>query len=352
MRLLTYGNRGLNRVGIYVGEKVVDLCRLTEKLDRQGLAVGSMRELIEKWEQFGKEFHELQAEAERRIEELSPILMNPDDVSFIAPVPDPSKNVICMGLNYRDHVEEAIRAGGLPKSIAERDQPIFFTKAPSTLIGHKAGIPKHACTNELDYEAELAIIIGRRGKNISQEQVYDHIFGYCCANDISARDLQRRHKQIFKGKTLDGSCPLGPFIVPREDYGDPMNVMVQCWVNGEMRQKASTSMMIHDIPTMIAILSEGFTLEPGDIILTGTPPGVGYARQNPTFLQPGDVVEVEVEGLGRLKNRVIEPNNRSLYTGDNHRNFLRFSGLNQIERIFLLTNRARLYILLPSKSKR
>jgi len=307
MRLVTYSHQGHPRVGIFVGEMIADLSHLTDALGRQELARGSMRELIRDWGRLGGGLHELQAEAEKREDELSHLLMVPDDVLFLPPIPDPSKNVIGLGLNYWGHVEEAIRAKAVPKSGAERAHPIFFTKAPSTLVGHRAGIPKHGCSKELDYEAELAVIIGHRGRDIPREEVYDHIFGYCCANDISARDLQRRHKQIFKGKTLDGTCPLGPFIVPKEDYGDPMNVMVQCWVNGELRQRASTSLMIHDIPQMIAILSEGFTLEVGDIILTGTPPGVGYARENPTFLQVGDLVEVEVEGLGRLSNKVIEP---------------------------------------------
>ena len=306
MRLLTYDHRGERRVGIFVGEKIVDLSRLTHALGRQELARGSMRELIGDWGLLGSELYGLQAEAEKRTNELLDLLVAPDDVHFLPPIPDPPKNVIGLGLNYWGHVEEAIRAKAVSQSSAERLDPIFFTKAPSTLIGHRAGIPKHGCSKELDYEAELAVIIGRRGRDIPREEVYDHIFGYCCANDISARDLQRRHKQIFKGKTLDGTCPLGPFIVPKEDYGDPMNVMVQCWVNGELRQRASTSLIIHDIPNMVAILSEGFTLETGDIILTGTPPGVGYARKIPTFLQVGDWVEVEVEGLGRLSNKVIE----------------------------------------------
>jgi 2-keto-4-pentenoate hydratase/2-oxohepta-3-ene-1,7-dioic acid hydratase in catechol pathway len=307
MRLLTYDLQGTPRVGIYVGEKIADLSKLTGAFGRQELAPASMRELIRDWGRIGAALHELQAAAEKKSKELSPVLMNPEDVRFLPPVPNPSKNVICMGLNYRDHVQEATRVGNIPKSLLENDQPVFFTKAPSTLIGHKAGIPKHACSKEMDYEGELALIIGRRGINISPHHVYEHIFGYCCANDISARDLQRRHKQNFKGKTLDGSCPLGPFIVPREDYGDPMRAKIQTWVNGELRQNSSTAAMIHDIPTMIAALSEGFTLEDGDIFLTGTPPGVGYAREKPSFLQPGDWVEVEVEGLGRLKNRVVEP---------------------------------------------
>jgi len=306
MRLLTYEDSGVRRVGIYVGEKIADLSRLTAALGHQPLAVESMRDLIRDWNRIGSGLHKIEAEAGKKTERLSSILKAPEEIVFLAPVPDPPKNVMCIGLNYRDHAGEAIRKGAVPKSMAEQPDPIFFTKAPTTLIGHGAGIPKHACTNQLDYEGELAVIIGRRGRDIPRERVYDYIFGYCCANDISARDLQSRHKQIFKGKTLDGSCPLGPFIVPREDYGDPMNVMVRTWVNGELRQSASTSLMIHDISTMISILSEGFTLEPGDIFLTGTPAGVGYARQTPSFLQVGDLVEVEVEGLGRLQNRVVE----------------------------------------------
>jgi len=307
MRLVTYSHQGHPRVGIFVGEKIADLSRLTDILGRPELARGSMRELIRDWDRLGTGLHGLEAEAEKGKDKLPHILMAPDEVIFLPPIPNPSKNAIGLGLNYWGHVEEAIRVKAVPQSSAERVYPIFFTKAPSTLIGHGAGIPKHACTQELDYEAELAVIIGRRGRDIPKRDVYDHIFGYCCANDISARDLQRRHRQIFKGKTLDGTCPLGPFIVPKEDYGDPMSVMVQCWVNGELRQRASTSLMIHDIPSTIAILSEGFTLEAGDIILTGTPSGVGYAREKPAFLQVGDLIEVEVEGLGRLKNRVVEP---------------------------------------------
>jgi 2-keto-4-pentenoate hydratase/2-oxohepta-3-ene-1,7-dioic acid hydratase in catechol pathway len=307
MRLVTYEDSGVSRVGIYVGEKIADLSRVSAALDQPPLIVESMRDLIRHWDRISSSLHTLEAKAGKKTEQLSSILMAPEDVIFLPPVPDPPKNVMCIGLNYKDHAAEGIRKGAVSKSMAEHPHAIFFTKAPTTLIGHGAGIPKHACTNELDYEGELAVIIGRRGRDIPRERVYDHIFGYCCANDVSARDLQIRHKQIFKGKTLDGSCPLGPFVVPREDYGDPMNVTVRTWVNGDLRQNASTSLMIHDISTMISVLSEGFTLEPGDIFLTGTPAGVGYARQTPSFLQVGDLVEIEVEGLGRLKNRVVEP---------------------------------------------
>ncbi|MEE9256506.1 MAG: fumarylacetoacetate hydrolase family protein [bacterium] len=305
LKLVTYDYRGVSRVGVYVGEKIAHLARLAGLMGRGGLNPSSMVELIENWEELGPRVRALVADAEKEAGDLAPILMDPEDISFLAPVPRPNKNILCMGLNYKDHVEEGLKASDVQTTRVELDQPIFFTKSPSTLIGHGAGIPRHNCSEKYDYEAEIAVIIGRRGMGIPKEKVYEHIFGYCCANDISARDIQRRHKQIFKGKTLDGSCPLGPYIVPREDYGDPMSKTVKSWVNGEPRQDSTTANMIHDIPAMIASLSEGFTLEPGDIFLTGTPSGVGYAREVPSFLQPGDVVEVEVEGLGRLRNPVV-----------------------------------------------
>ena len=306
MKLLSYNYRGLERVGVYVGDKIAHLSRLAGISGKKELAFGSMIELIKDWEASGNALRGLIAQAETNAGDLTPILMEPEDVRHIPPIPHPPKHVLCMGLNYQDHVNEGLQAKDVRTAKVEIDHPIFFTKAQNTLIGHNEGIPAHWVTEKLDYEAEIAVIIGKSGKNIPQDKVYEHVFGYCCANDISARDIQRRHKQIFKGKTLDGTCPLGPYIVPKEDYGDPMNKAVKSWVNGEARQDSNTSMMIHDIPLMISVLSEGFTLEPGDIFLTGTPAGVGYARETPSFLTPGDIVEVEIDGLGRLRNTVVE----------------------------------------------
>ena len=303
MKLLSYNYRGLERVGVYVGDRIVHLSRLAGILGKKELAFGSMIELINAWGMHGPAVHELIAQAEAKQRELAPVLMPPEEVHHISPIPHPPKHVLCMGLNYQDHVNEGLQARDVQTTKVELDHPIFFTKAQSTLIGHNEGIPAHKVTEKL---AEIAVIIGKKGKNIPPDEVYEHIFGYCCANDISARDIQRRHKQIFKGKTLDGTCPLGPYIVPKEGYSDPMNQTIKSWVNGEPRQDSNTNMMIHDIPSMISVLSEGFTLEPGDIFLTGTPSGVGYARETPSFLTPGDVVEVEIGGLGRLRNEIIE----------------------------------------------
>lgn len=307
MRLLTYDYRGLRRVGVYVGEKVAHLSRIAGILGQRDLAVGSMRELIARWDAVGPRVRALVAEAEKRAKDkdVAPVLIDPDSITFLPPVPDPPKNILCMGLNYKDHVEEGLRTKSITPAQAEMDVPLFFTKAPTTLVGHRAGIPNHACTERLDYEAELVVIIGKQGRNIPERKVNDYIFGYCCGNDISARDLQRAHKQIFKGKTLDGTCPLGPYIVPKEDVQDPAKLAVRSWVNGELRQNSNTANMIFSVPAMLSSLSQGFTLEPGDIFMTGTPSGVGYAREVPSFLKPGDVVEIEVEGLGRLVNPIV-----------------------------------------------
>ncbi len=305
MKLLTYEYRGLKRVGVYVGDKIAHLSRLAGVMGRAEADAPSMRALIGRWAELGPALHALLRDAEKKAAELAPILMDPAAVAFLPPIPDPPKNVMCLGLNYKEHEEEGTKAKEFSRAKIEVDHPIFFTKAASTLIGHEADIPKHSCSDHYDYEVELSVIIGDKGINIPEGRAYDHVFGYCCGNDISARDLQRRHKQIYKGKTLDGSGPMGPYIIPKEDFGDPMNVTVKSWVNGELRQNASTATMIHGIPKIISVLSEGLTLEPGDIIMTGTPAGVGYAMDTPSYLQVGDEVVVEVGGLGQLKNKLV-----------------------------------------------
>jgi 2-keto-4-pentenoate hydratase/2-oxohepta-3-ene-1,7-dioic acid hydratase in catechol pathway len=159
-------------------------------------------------------------------------------------------------------------------------------------------------TEELDYEAELGVVIGKTGKTIPRDRAYEHIFGYTVITDATARDLQRQHGQWFKGKALDGSCPMGPYLVHKSRVPDPHALIVRLWVNGELRQEASTRDMIFDIPCLIEMLSRGMTLEPGDIIATGTPGGVGWTRTPPAFLRHGDLVQCEVAGIGTLRNRV------------------------------------------------
>ncbi|TGD65537.1 FAA hydrolase family protein [Tabrizicola sp. WMC-M-20] len=223
---------------------------------------------------------------------------------LLAPLPRPKKNVFCVGRNYAEHIAEGARAQNT--KIAVTEVPVYFTKPCTAVIGPNAAIPifPHVSA-QIDYEVELAVIIGRPGRDIPRDRAYDHIWGYTILNDITARDVQRRHGgQYFKGKGLDGSCPLGPVVVTRDEMTDPQNVGLRTLVNGELRQSSTTAQMIFDIPTLIASLSEGLTLEPGDILATGTPSGVGYAMEPPTFLRDGDEVICEIDGIGRLANPV------------------------------------------------
>jgi 2-keto-4-pentenoate hydratase/2-oxohepta-3-ene-1,7-dioic acid hydratase in catechol pathway len=175
------------------------------------------------------------------------------------------------------------------------------------VIGHLGKVLQHKATERLDYEAELAVVMGRKGRDIPREKAYDFVFGYTICLDMTARDLQRKHGQWFKGKSLDTFCPLGPWILHKSAIADPHDLRIICRLNGDVMQDASTRDMIFDIPTTIAELSKGMTLEPGDIISTGTPSGVGFARTPPIFLKPGDKVEAEVQGIGTLQVEIALP---------------------------------------------
>ncbi len=226
------------------------------------------------------------------------------DPTLLAPLPKPRKNVFCVGRNYAEHIAEGARAQNT--TVAVTEVPVFFTKPCTAVIGPGATVPifPHVST-QIDYEVELAIIIGTAGRDIPKDRAFDHIWGYTVLNDVTARDVQRRHGgQYFKGKGLDGSCPMGPVIVTRDEVANPQTLALRTLVNGELRQSSTTAQMIFDIPTLIASLSEGLTLEPGDILATGTPSGVGYAMTPPNFLKDGDEVSCEIDGIGRLTNPV------------------------------------------------
>ena len=224
-------------------------------------------------------------------------------VKLLAPIPRPSRNVFCVGRNYMDHVAEGDRTRGITNSELPKF-PQFFTKAPETVIGPDEWTHDHAeVTKWLDYEVELTLIIGTAGTNISLDDSMKHVWGYTIANDVTGRDLQRRYGQWFKGKSLDRSCPLGPWIVPADEL-DGLATGVRCFVNGEKRQDSHTSKMIFNIKQIIEQLSIGFTLVPGDIIMTGTPEGVGYAMVPPKTLVAGDVIRCEVDGIGSLTTTV------------------------------------------------
>ncbi|WP_211864434.1 fumarylacetoacetate hydrolase family protein [Neoroseomonas soli] len=224
-------------------------------------------------------------------------------VALQAPIPQPRRNVFCVGRNYMDHVAEGDRTRGITQSEMPK-YPQFFTKAADTVIAPGALVPNHAdVTKWLDYEVELVAVIGKAGRDIAKEKALEHVFGWTIGNDVTGRDLQRRHGQWFKGKSLDRSCPLGPVIVPREDL-DASDIAIGLKINGQQRQASRTSKMIFDVKEIIHQLSAGFTLLPGDVIMTGTPEGVGYAMQPPQTLKTGDVMELEIEGIGTLTNTI------------------------------------------------
>lgn len=224
--------------------------------------------------------------------------------TLLAPIPRPRKNVLCVGRNYAEHIAEGDRAQ--KQNVGVTEYPVFFTKPPTSIVAPDGDILVFPNVSEsIDYEVELAVVIGTTGRNIPKSSAMDHVFGYTILNDVSARDIQRRHGgQYFKGKGLDGSCPLGPWIMTADAIADPHGLSIGLRVNGEQRQDGTTADMIFDIPTLIASLSEGMTLEPGDIIATGTPSGVGYAMDPPQFLRDGDTVVCEISGIGTLSNIV------------------------------------------------
>jgi 2-keto-4-pentenoate hydratase/2-oxohepta-3-ene-1,7-dioic acid hydratase in catechol pathway len=225
-------------------------------------------------------------------------------VKLLAPIPRPRKNVFCVGWNYVEHFEEGKH--GRAAGIEYPAHPAFFSKAPGTVIGPYDTVPLHAgVTGKLDWEVELGVIIGKGGINIKEASALGHVYGYTAINDVSAREVQRQHgQQWFKGKSLDGTCPMGPWIVTRDEIPNPHGLRLTTRVNREIKQDSNTSFMYFKVPRIIAELSAGLTLEPGDIISTGTPPGVGHARTPPEFMKAGDVLETEVEGIGLLRNRI------------------------------------------------
>lgn len=218
------------------------------------------------------------------------------DVSLLAPILKPGK-IVAIGLNYLDH---CLEQGKTPP-----ERPTIFTKFP-TAVNHPGGAIRWdpSLTQMVDYEAELAVIIGKQAYRVSEEDAYDYVAGYTCLNDVTARDLQRSDKQWVRGKSLDTFAPMGPVMVTADELPDPHGLAIRCWVNGELRQESNTDQLIHTVPRLIAFCSHAFTLEPGDIITTGTPGGVGVYGDPPVFLKPGDEIIIEIASIGRLQNSV------------------------------------------------
>jgi 2-keto-4-pentenoate hydratase/2-oxohepta-3-ene-1,7-dioic acid hydratase in catechol pathway len=238
------------------------------------------------------------------IEEDSNIILSINDVTKMAPIPNPKQDIICLGINYMAHAVESAR---YKKEAFGGDRPyaVYFSKRVNLATGDGDSIPSYPeLVDSLDYEAELAVIIKKDAKDVAKEDAYDYVFGYTIINDVSARNLQTRHKQWYFGKSLDGFTPMGPYIVTKDEFVNPPVLKICSKVNGELRQNSTTDLMITSIETVIHELSQGVTLKAGTIIAMGTPAGVGMGFEPPRFLKPGDVVECEIEGIGCLKNAI------------------------------------------------
>lgn len=314
MRLLTFTRKNQGRIGLVGPEgRIIDLAEVHRRYLRGGspLFLTGMQAFIEGGakalnaaKKVAKYVAGKDLEGQKKLSRAG-ALLKPNQVKIISPIPWPRKNVILLGVNYREHIEEGARARSV--ELKYPDAPVFFTKPATTVIGHLGKVIHHTATEKLDFEVELAVVLGKKGKDIPKEKAFDFIFGYTICLDMTARDLQRRHGQWFKGKSLDTFCPLGPWIVHKSALPDPSQLRLICRVNGEVMQDGNTRDMIFDIPTTIESLSKGMTLEPGEIISTGTPSGVGFARVPPFFLKPGDKVEAEVERIGILEVDIAAP---------------------------------------------
>jgi 2-keto-4-pentenoate hydratase/2-oxohepta-3-ene-1,7-dioic acid hydratase in catechol pathway len=292
MQLCTYNTEQADLPGMLAGDSVI-----IPALDTQFGHLLTMQSLIESGEATLAMLSEWANSAPDHCK-------YPNDIArYKAPIPVPRQNIICLGWNYAEHAIES--AQSRQRDIKLPEDPIVFTKAIGSVIGPGGQMMlDSSVTMELDWEVELAMIIGRKARHVAQEDALAHVFGYTVVNDLSARDLQFRHKQYFIGKSLDGACPMGPVITTPDEIDDPQDLGLRSWVNGELKQDSNTRHQIFGCAEIIHRLSQSMTLQPGDIIATGTPEGVGFARQPPEFLKPGDLVACEVDGIGRLETRI------------------------------------------------
>ncbi|MGZ3714813.1 MAG: fumarylacetoacetate hydrolase family protein [Ktedonobacterales bacterium] len=301
MRLATFRDASGVRIGVVRGETIIDLARADVLSGEE--AGPELRDMLALIDGGVEALHRAEALAEAGLPQaLRPLA----GVELLAPIPRPRKNIFAVGRNYAEHAAESLRAIGQQMKLPE--YPNIFTKAVTTVTGPRADIPYDATvTSELDWEVELGVIIGRGGRHIPREEALAHVWGYTVVNDITARDIQNKAGvQWFQGKSLDGSCPMGPWIVTADEIPDPQHLRLRLWVNDVLKQDDTTEHMLFDVAAIISALSRVLTLEPGDILATGTPSGVGFARTPPEFLRPGDVMRTEVEGIGALLNRITE----------------------------------------------
>ena len=243
----------------------------------------------------------------RKLPALAGAALPLENVKLEAPIPLPRRNIWCVGRNYHAHAKELSASVFKNNSADPAAWPIVFTKVPECVVGptDAVSMPGPEASSQIDYEAELTIVIGKGGRNIPREKAMEHVFGYTIVNDVTARDVQMRHQQWDLGKSFDTFCPMGPWIVTADEL-DASNTRVRCWVNGELRQDALTTDLIFDLPTLIETCSRGITLYPGDLIATGTPSGVGMGMQPPTWLKSGDSVRIAIDGLGQIENLFVD----------------------------------------------
>lgn len=294
MKLVTIQTNQENHLGVKTARGILDVTAAARSGKGSSLPA-TVHELIEGGASARQAVEAFVRDAES---DASTVWLDADAVVYGPCVTNPEK-LICVGLNYRKHAEET--NAKIP------EYPILFNKFNNTLTGHGHDVELPVTSKEVDYEAELAIVIGRPTKHVSEEEALDHVFGYCVVNDLSARDLQLRTNQWMLGKVCDGFSPLGPELVTADEIPDPNNLQISCHVNGEQRQNSNTSDMIFNCKQIISYLSRHLTLKPGDVILTGTPEGVvlGYPPEKRVYLQPGDVVTVSIEKLGSITNKMV-----------------------------------------------
>lgn len=305
MKLVTFTHNSFTRIGAVEADQVVDLnAAFKAKLEAEGklradkIADAYIPTDMVGFLQGGKEsfkFAEESVQFALTAEHAAQLVFSRKDVKIGPPVTKPGK-MICVGHNYREHILEMGRE--LPT------HPVVFAKFANTIIGPEDDIPFYPISEQLDYEAEFAFVIGKRAKGVSQEEALDYVAGYTIANDVTYRDIQRRTLQWLQGKAVDGSAPMGPWLVTTDELPDPSGLEISLSVNGEERQRSNTANFVFTVQRLVEFLSELMTLEPGDVILTGTPGGVGVAREPQAFLKDGDVVRIEVDQVGVLENRV------------------------------------------------
>jgi 2-keto-4-pentenoate hydratase/2-oxohepta-3-ene-1,7-dioic acid hydratase in catechol pathway len=309
MRFATFTTQGGQPRTALVREDgyLIDLAAALSRSPESTAGPLGMIELITEWESLRPQVEVIAPENQAA---LGAHLHSPENVQLLAPLPRPPKNVMCLGRNYPEHAAESARAfGESPAAQSRPEFPTIFTKAHTALIGPYDDIIVDAAVSEyMDWEVELAVVIGKSGANIPVERANDFIFGYAVLNDVTARDLQRRYGgQFFKGKSLDRSTPFGPWIVTVDELPEIDDLILTLIVDGVQKQQDRVGSMLFTVPEIVSAISAGMTLEPGDMIATGTPGGVGFARNPPEFLRPGCVVEAEITRIGKLRNMVVGP---------------------------------------------